>query len=390
MRFSPVSPKYLANSYTALSLKRQVKGHAGMRLETAEAAAAALNALDSDRNHSLRLGDIRLLFWAVDESSGKPVEADTSFISFLEYPDPLQVRDFFGSVWGHRPADVTGQFHVLSLTAGKARFKVRSWHSGFLAEAQCRIKRYFDVVQLRQHQERLPSIYQLCRSLRPETKDPRDKAEPIPHHPGALVEVALFGSGLPSSFLQSAVLRQQAEMAAFDPAAAKCEDRLSWRTSLLKLFFNFNRKDDSMNETNHNNPEHPPAYHCGRLLAVLDLIHQVAHGGHTGSSPGNTFYGSASRDPSRTFPRLLGFAQHHLKKIGNERKVAEKLEFGIPSDDPTKGLTGLAPLVALFNGDPWASFPRLLRLEEQGRFAIGFYYERCRCRYWRDKFLETM
>lgn len=371
------------------NISRKGKCHAGMRLETAEMAAAALDTLNDDDNHHLSYGkDIRLLFWAVDESSGKPKEADCSFVSFLESPDPLEVRDFFQDVWGHRPPTVSGEFHVLALTTGQGRFKVRSWYSGFLEYAQQNVERFFGALQLHENQERLPSVWELCRCLRPEQKDPRDKADILPHHAAGFLQTALFRHPLPSGLLQPLILRQQVEMAAFDPVFPKCEDRLEWRTSLLRLLFHFNVKDYSMNEANHSDPNHPKAYHCGRLLAVLSLIHEVAHGGPTGSSPANKYYSSASRNPALVFPRLLGSARHHLDKIGNQDRVADRLEFGIPSDDPTKGLTGIAPLVTMFNGSPWAEFPPILRLEEQGRFAIGFYYERCRCDYWRYRFTQ--
>ena len=72
---------------------------------------------------------------------------------------------------------------------------------------------------------------------------------------------------------------------------------------------------------------------------------------------------------------MLKLARHHLNKIGGG--WAYYLEHGIPKDNRADGVDedheGLAALCARLK-----RFPPVLDLEEQGRFAIGFYYERCR------------
>jgi CRISPR-associated endonuclease/helicase Cas3 len=130
------------------------------------------------------------------------------------------------------------------------------------------------------------------------------------------------------------------------------------RTALIKLYFKTN-KDITMNEQTHENQNHP-AYLCGRVLALMDKIHNAAHGKSTASSPAGRYYGSASSTPALVFPRLCKLARIHLEKI--EQEWAFNLD---------RDLTGL---VSKFSAQ--ASWPRTLSLEDQGRFAIGFYYER--------------
>jgi CRISPR-associated protein Csd1 len=115
-----------------------------------------------------------------------------------------------------------------------------------------------------------------------------------------------------------------------------------------------------MNEQTHENQNHP-AYLCGRVLALMDKIHNAAHGKSTASSPAGRYYGSASSTPALVFPRLCKLARIHLEKIEN-KGWAYNLD---------RDLTGL---VSKFSAQ--ASWPRTLSLEDQGRFAIGFYYER--------------
>ena len=78
------------------------------------------------------------------------------------------------------------------------------------------------------------------------------------------------------------------------------------------------------------------------------------------------------------FPRLCKLANIHLDKIGGG--LAYKLQYGVPKDRSEtpieRDFEGLAQLIARFSAD--AKWPRNLSLEDQGRFAIGFYYEKCR------------
>lgn len=73
------------------------------------------------------------------------------------------------------------------------------------------------------------------------------------------------------------------------------------------------------------------------------------------------YYGSASSTPALVFPRLCKLARIHLDKINN-KAWAYSLDRELTS------------LVSRFSVR--ATWPRTLSLEDQGRFAIGFYYER--------------
>ena len=124
-------------------------------------------------------------------------------------------------------------------------------------------------------------------------------------------------------------------------------------------------------------------YICGRLLAFLDEIHCAAHrrSGGTNTSPANRAYGAASATPALIYPQLCKLARYHLSKIGGG--LAYRLEFGY-DDPPFEGLAAICAKLRTIGSD----FPRTLSLEDQGRFAIGFYYERCR-RWPKDKDEET-
>ena len=106
-----------------------------------------------------------------------------------------------------------------------------------------------------------------------------------------------------------------------------------------------------------------PAYLCGRLLALLDSVHWTAHKGQTNVTPADRYYGSASATPALVFPMLCKMARYHLAKIdasGLKRHYER----------------AVANLVAQLAEASEGAFPRHLGLEDQGRFAIGFYHEK--------------
>jgi CRISPR-associated protein Csd1 len=150
------------------------------------------------------------------------------------------------------------------------------------------------------------------------------------------------------------------------------ERRLTARTALVKAYFELT-KGISMPHDNHD-LETNAGYLCGRLLAILDKIHQEAHrqSGGTNISPANRVYGAASTTPALIFPQLCKLVRYHLNKIGGG--WAYRLEYGYPD----LSFDGLAAICAKLRQSADQEFPRTLPLEDQGRFAIGFYYERCR------------
>jgi CRISPR-associated protein Cas8c/Csd1 subtype I-C len=328
---------------------------ARLRLDTVEKAAAALNALRQDGNTSLTLGDEKAVFWASTDDH----LLDCSFITLLEARDPLAVADYLRSVWGSIPRELDGaSFHVAVLLEGTGRFSVRSWDSGILGDVDRRFRAYFEAI-------RLPlgspvNLGAMAASTIPKSK----KARPSTATYNAIFNAAWRGSRLPFHVLESALSRQSPELAKGRTEGDKgeFEFRLRARTALVKLYFHSNAKgnDKPMNEHEHEDQFHP-AYLCGRVLALLDKIHNAAHGKSTASSPAGRYYGSASSTPALVFPRLCKLARIHLEKI-ESRGWASLLD------------RELATIVSKFAGQ--ASWPRTLSLEDQGRFAIGFYYER--------------
>jgi CRISPR-associated protein Csd1 len=273
----------------------------------------------------------------------------------------LAVSDYLKSVWGGIPQDLNhAQFHIAVLLAGTGRFSVRSWSTEFLGEVDRKLRSYFEALRLPGNDP--VNIGAMARCTIPKTKK-SSKTQPTSTTYEALFESAWRGSRLPVRLLENITKRQSIEFSKgfSEKERFEFEARLRARAALSKLYF-FSNHQIIMNETAHATDEHP-AYLCGRVLAVLDYIHNEAHEKITSSSPASRYYGSASSTPALVFPRLCILARIHLDKIKSP-KAASDLDHD------------LTRLVAKFAKD--AAWPRTLALEDQGRFAIGFYYERSR------------
>ena len=103
---------------------------------------------------------------------------------------------------------------------------------------------------------------------------------------------------------------------------------------------------------------HNPAYLCGRLLAVLESIQQSAIPG-VNATITDRFFGTASSAPASVFGHLIRGAMAHLGKLRKEkpgtyealrRRLAEVQE-------------------------PLKTFPKILTLEQQGLFGLGYFHQ---------------
>lgn len=103
-----------------------------------------------------------------------------------------------------------------------------------------------------------------------------------------------------------------------------------------------------------------PGYLLGRLFSVLEKIQEEANPG-INATIRDRFYGGASGTPVVAFHHLMKLKNHHLAKFDNrgrvvnmERLIGEIVD-KLPAQNP---------------------FPAHLPLDEQGRFAVGYYHQR--------------
>jgi CRISPR-associated protein Csd1 len=153
------------------------------------------------------------------------------------------------------------------------------------------------------------------------------------------------------NLLAQAVRRNQASNDVTHPRAALIK---------LVLLSQTDPKEDTMVQLDPNNPS--PAYHCGRALAVLENVQRLAIPG-VGASVVDRFYGAASSAPATVFGPLLKNTRAHLDKLQRDRPGAyQALE------------RRLEEILGQISGSH--GFPKTLKLEDQGLFALGYYHQR--------------
>jgi len=343
----------------------------------------ALTALLNKEDHSFVIGDTALCFWAKQSD-----DIGSFFAQMLRKPDPLQVATFLKSPFAgiDRGTARLEQFYSVTLCGNAGRIAVRHWMQSTVEEARENFAQWFRDLELAEIP--MPQVRNRSRGRRGEDTDSlvapdSDGTPPLaifrlacatvrkakdlrPEVAAQLYQAALEGTA-PSIMLIKPILhRLEADLQRF---GMKTLFNIS-RFALLKLILNRNRKEgDPMIEAKVFETEDKP-YNCGRLLAVLAETQAKAHDYKLeGAGVAERYFGTASVSPASVFPLLLRLNRHHLDKIrksekgGHARFIEESMQAILTLLKPE--VPGAAP-----------EFPRHLSLQEQGRFAIGFYQQK--------------
>ena len=99
------------------------------------------------------------------------------------------------------------------------------------------------------------------------------------------------------------------------------------------------------------------AYCCGRAFAMLEKTQTDSADGELNTTIKDRYFSSASTTPALVFPRLSRLNQHHLAKLEHSSRIYWERQLG-------EVLSKLSV------------FPRLLSLEEQGKFVLGYFHQR--------------
>jgi CRISPR-associated protein Csd1 len=166
-----------------------------------------------------------------------------------------------------------------------------------------------------------------------------------------MLHAALTRQPLPRDLLAQAIRRNHAEQRVTRPRAALIKMVL---TGLREI------KEGTMQALDVDHPD--AAYHCGRLLAVLEEIQRAAIKG-INATVADRFYGSASSMPHAVFPRLVRGAVPHLSKLQRDRRPAY-----IALQRRMEGVMEAIPARP--------AFPHTLTPERQGLFALGYYHQK--------------
>ena len=329
---------------------------------TARYGAALNRMLDKASRNRIQVGDTTTVFWAdASNASNEAADAADEFAALFFGPptdkeEAANVKAKLEAVAQGRPASELNaklnpgtRFYILGLAPNAARLSVRFWYDGTFGDLEQRIREHWqDMAIVPQPRVWPPSAWHLLIETAAQ-----HKSENIPPLLGGeLMRAILNGTRYPRSLMSAILIRIRAEQGEVSAMRAAILRGILTRDYRLDPD---NQKEVpvALDETETN-----PAYRLGRWFAELEAIQQHALPG-LNATIRDRFYGSASSAPARTFPVLIRNAMNHLAGLRKEGKASgheKRLEAIIAGVD--HGL------------------PRSLRIEDQARFAIGYYHQR--------------
>lgn len=321
----------------------------------------------------IQIGDTSVVFWAEAEDPLQAEEAEFTFGSLLseaadDSQEATRVRDVLERIAKGRPlSDISPQLqdgtriYVLGLAPNASRISVRFWEAGTLGVLAQRLAQHAQDMRIEPVPwKTAPSVSRVVLETAParwsqqKKRYEADKQNISPLLAGELMRAVLTGGVYPRSLLANTLMRVRSDGNLSGLRAAICkgvltrEQRLGINVHMEEIPVSLDKKSSS------------PGYRLGRLFAVLEAIQRSALGTQINATIRDRYYGAASATPASIFPMLLRGAQNHLSKLRKEKPgLAVNLEKDISE---------------IVDGLP-EHFPRSLRMEAQGQFAIGYYHQ---------------
>lgn len=326
------------------------------------AYTTALNTLLArDSQQKLQIGDATVVFWS--EKDSKLEKTFGAFFAF-DVKGSEAERQNIASVKALLEAAKKGStakldkginFYVLALAPNASRLAIRFWYQESVAQIEKNLVQYFtDLRMMRPHF--LETDVLPLQTLLESTAVLHKKENIHPLMATELFKAILTNRAFPRIVLLAVIGRIRAEPET-EPKYEYC------RAALLKAYINrlirfqgYKAKEleEKMDEKNTN-----AAYRLGRLFAVFEYLQAKAIG-NPNASIRDRYYASASSRPAIVFPVLVRLANYHIARFDERVRVwADKLIQDILSSFPAEN-----------------AFPKIMTLEEQGLFAVGYYQQK--------------
>lgn len=337
------------------SYYKEQGGNAPISKKAEDAYTTALkDLLGKDSRNKFRISDTTVVFWAEKE-----INFEKQFSFFFTNPnkdDPgrnaQEVKALYESIHsGKFNSEGSTQFYILGLAPNVARILVRFWETGTVNDFGKKIAQHFTDLELAEGKQEKHKYFTLFSLLTNIVLDYKMDNVP-PNLASAVIESILKGTPYPATLQQQCIRRIRAEQKVNHIRAAILKAYLNRKNRIT----NYNKEKEitmALDKENKNQ-----GYLCGRLFAILEKIQQEAQPGIT-TTIKDRFYGAASSTPVTVFGRLLNLTNHHLAKLHPGRKTnLDKLLQEIMDSISSNGM------------------PAHLSLDDQSRFAIGYYQQR--------------
>lgn len=326
----------------------------------AEQYANALNSLLKDKNTHLRLGGMVYAFWTREGDVPNLNETLTEPESVLNFDfgdeigehiatsRPEQIKEALKKVYQNKNSQPNlnideVKFYAVGLSASGSRIVVRNHIQSTVGQLFSTLGYFYGAQYIWSGADaKFHGIFALLASLY------RDARKEITRFDAdRMLAFAFNQEPLPFTFLQKAVARNRADKNITHPRAAIIKATLISRRSI------------AMGELEQLDLQYPnPAYHLGRLLAILDEIQNSVM--KANATVVDRFYGALSTTPASVLGRVMQGSQHHLAKLRKEKPNV----YSFKQRDLEEVMSHLT------------SVPKILNLEDQAIFSLGYYHQR--------------
>lgn len=315
--------------------------------EAGAAYAAALH--DLIRNGSKRLASVRVAHWYKT-----PLPPEDDLASWLtrekdetaEFDAKSRANELLQAIRsGTRPDLAGNSYYALTLSGNSGRVMIRDWMQGPFEELVETVKAWFDDLAIvRRDGQGLAPDPKFLAVLGSTVRELKELKAPLET---AMWRTALRRLPIPAEAMARALARVRID-------AIQNNVHNHARMGLLKAY-HIRQGDRHMTPALNENHPHP-AYHCGRLMAVLAELQRAALG-DVGAGVIQRYYAAASTTPALVLGRLLRTSQFHVNK----------LEPGLAHWFEQRKADILGRIVD--------TIPSNLSLDEQSLFALGYYHQ---------------
>lgn len=320
--------------------------NAAISEEAAAAYRAALNHLIQENSTQLR-GSKAVHWFSKKVALGDdPLAWLTAGDEESELAAGRRATDLLRSIsTGQRVDLLDNYYYALTVSGAAGRVMVRDWMEGQFESLVVAVEAWFsDLAIVRREGSGLAHSPKFLAVVGALGRELNEVPAPLV---AKLWRVAALGERIPAAALAQGVIRARIDIIGDRPANHA-------RMGLLRAY-HVRKGDIHMQPTL--NEEHPsPAYHCGRLMAVMAAIQYRALG-DVGAGLVQRYYAAASATPALVLGRLARTSQFHLNK----------LDVGL-----AKWFDSKVAAIWAAMGD---RLPTTLTLEEQSLFALGYYQQ---------------
>lgn len=362
------------DAFTSFGLEQSANCAVGE--DAASAYCAALNHLIE--TSSKPVAGAKIAYWF-----SKPVPKEDDWLGWLKEPPEKEqavaketAKRLIEAIQsGKRPELADNYYYAMTVSGAGGRVIVRDWMYGRFEDLVSNVCKWFSDLEITNFSGRSlakdPGLDRVVTSLlRPRRREENytEWVRPVQPFVLSLWQTALNAQkSVPCGVLGRLVLLHTRFVLSGDMEKAIGEqtddqDRALLRSILYARMgiikaYHIRKNGGNGTLTAFLNEDHPhPAYHCGRLMAMLAALQRRALG-DVGTGVVQRFYAAASATPALVLGRLMRTSQFHLDKL-----------------EP-----GLANWYRNRMAQVWSRIkdyvPATLTPEEQSLFALGYYQQ---------------